>query len=123
MQSNPQQQAAPRPFLETLRELRNGVTIEELGDEMAKLVAAVRSTNKAGKLVLTLSIRPATKGDATTVTLEDGIVTKLPVPDRRATIMFTTEQNGLSRKDPNQQELKLREVSGGDKTEPLRDVG
>ena len=121
MQEN-KPKSAPRPFLETLRELRNGATLEELSEELATLIAAVRHTNKGGKLVLTISIKPATAGDAGTVLLTDSVSTTLPEADRRATLMFTTEQNGLSRKDPNQAELTLRDV-GADQKPALKEVG
>jgi len=100
----------PRPFLEAIRELRNGRTLDDLADQLNTLVAVVRDTNKAGSLTLKLSIRPATRNDATTVLLEDEVILKLPKPDRAATLMFTTDDNNLCRDNPRQQKLNLRGV-------------
>jgi hypothetical protein len=42
----------PRPFFETLRELRAGRTLEDLAEELAAVVQAVRNTGKSGELTL-----------------------------------------------------------------------
>lgn len=110
-----------RPFLETLRELRNGATLDDLSEQMAALVAAVRDSNKNGSLTLKISIRPATRNDATTVLIEDDVIVKMPKAERAATIMFTTDENGLSRDNPRQKKLDLRGVPD-EKPEVLKKV-
>ena len=110
-----------RPFLETLRELRNGATLDDLSEQMAALVAAVRDSNKSGSLTLKISIKPATRNDATTVLIDDEVVVKMPKAERSATIMFTTEDNSLSRDNPRQQKLNLRGVQD-EKPETLKKV-
>ena len=112
---------ATRPFLETLRELRNGATMDDLSEQMAALVAAVRDSNKSGSLTLTIKLRPATRNDATTVLIDDDVVVKMPKAERAATIMFTTEDNSLSRDNPRQQKLNLRGVPD-EKPETLKKV-
>lgn len=37
-----------KPFFDTLRDLRQGAALDELADELAALVHAVRECNKAG---------------------------------------------------------------------------
>lgn len=110
-----------RPFLETLRELRNGATLDDLSEQMAALVAAVRDSNKSGSLNLKISIKPATRNDATTVLIEDDVIVKMPKAERAATIMFTTDENGLSRDNPRQKKLDLRGVPD-EKPEVLKKV-
>lgn len=100
-----------RPFDHALRELRNGNTLHDLSDALTGLVQMVRDTGKAGQLTLTIRVRPATKNDASTVLIEDDVMVKPPKRDRSATIMFTSEDGGLSRKDPRQIELKLQDAS------------
>lgn len=98
-------------FIDTVRELRGGETLQDLADELQGLVCAVRQAGRPGKLVFTLTVKPASKGNVDTLLLEDAIVIKAPVLDRACTIMFATANNILSRQDPRQPELSgLREV-------------
>lgn len=94
-----------RPFFETLRELRAGTTLEELGGELAKLVAAVKATGKAGQITLTLKIKPPKKGGMAYLLIEDSISVKEPKLDKSDTVFFPIADNGLSRQDPSQSEL------------------
>ena len=98
----------PRPFFETLRELRSGRTLEDLGDELSVLIAAVRATGKSGELTLKLKIKPPKSGAISYLTIEDQISTKTPKLDRGDTVFFPTADNGLSRQDPSQSELPFR---------------
>lgn len=99
-----------RPIFEILRELRAGRTLEDLGDEMARLVAAVKATGKSGELKLTLKLKPPKSGVSTYLLVEDQISTKMPVLDRGDTVFFPTADGGLSRQDPSQGQLDLRAV-------------
>ena len=102
-------------FVETLHNLRKGAALAEAGDRLQALVAAVRDTGKAGKLTLTIDVKP-TKGDHDILTLHDGLKVALPEPDRGVTIMYATDHNTLQRQDPRQPALPdLRDVS-----EPVR---
>lgn len=98
-------------FMDTLKEIRGGAIVSELGDELQQLVADVRATGKAGRIVLTLDVKPVKKGGEHTMLIEDDIKVKPPKHEREGTILYATEDNELSRKDPRQPELKgLREV-------------
>lgn len=98
-----------RPFFETLRELRRGQTLLELGDRLAELTQAVVTTGKPGKLKLELSLAPADKGGALIMT--DKVTVIEPSPDVSRTIFFATADFQLSRSDPNQMQLGLRSVN------------
>ena len=100
-----------RPFLETLGTLRHGRTLEDLGDELTTLIAAIKTTGKGGSLTLTLKIKPARSGAVQYVTIEDQIVSKCPKLEKGDTVYFTTSDNGLTRQDPTQTELPLRGVA------------
>ena len=103
----------PASFVETLHDLRKGAALAEAGDRLQALVAAVRDTGKAGKLTLTIEVKP-TKGDHDILTLHDGLKVALPEPDRGVTIMYATDHNTLQRQDPRQPALPdLRDVSVG----------
>jgi len=97
-----------RPFYDFLREHRNGATQDELADALQELVAAVTSENKAGRLTLTVSIKPAGNSGA----LEVGSEVKIFPPKQTpgVSIFFATPENNLTRIDPRQTTMELREI-------------
>lgn len=98
----------PRPFLETLRELRQGRTLDELADHLSEIVAAVKASGKPGQLVLKVTVKPGKKGSTHYLVVEDDVAVKLPKQDRQDTVFFPTSDNNLSRNDPAQMNLGLR---------------
>lgn len=106
--------------IETLGALRQGAAASELDGELTRVVSAVRATAKAGKLQLTLTVKPAANGDTTTLVVLDDVKVTLPKVDRGGTIFYATPGDKLSRRDPRQPELGgLREAAP---VVPLRDV-
>lgn len=98
-------------FMDTLKEIRGGAIVGELGAELQQLVSEVRATGKAGRIVLTLDVKPVKKGGEHTMLIEDDIKVKPPKYEREGTILYATDANELSRKDPRQPELTgLRDV-------------
>lgn len=97
-------------YEQTLREMRHGRSLAELSEELARLVAAVRDTGKAGSLTYQLTVKPASAGDIITVQLEDKVTPKIPQPPRGSSIFFANEENKLQRTDPRQREFDIREV-------------
>lgn len=90
----------------TLCELRNGRTVAELDEAMAQLVEAVRGTNKPGRLTLTLTVKPFSKGrtddEVQVMSLEDAIALKLPQLEKGATVFYADPGGALARNDPRQ---------------------
>ena len=99
-----------RPFLDTLRELRNGRTHDELTDALAQLVAAVQATGRSGELKLVLKIVPPKGRESSYLTIEDAVTVKEPATDQGNTVFCPTADGSLSRQDPSQLELRLRGV-------------
>ena len=99
-------------FFQALRELRQGITLDELDSSVAELVASVKATNKAGELTLKLKFRPGKNG-AKYLHIEDSVSVKTPKQDRADTIFFTTADNSLTKQDPDQRSLDLRPVGSG----------
>lgn len=98
-------------FMTTLKDLRQGLALDDLGDQLVSLVAHVRSTGRPGKLLLALTVKPASKGNTDVLAIEDAVTVKLPKAETGSTILYATSDNTLSRKDPKQPELSgLREV-------------
>lgn len=96
-----------RQFGDVLRELAGGSTFEQLTTELTEVVVAVKETGSAGKLTLTLDIKP---NGAHGVEVSDKITTKIPKEDRGSTLFFTDAEGSLHRRDPRQQKLPLRQV-------------
>lgn len=97
-----------KPIQDTLRHLMGGTFLDEAGEKLAELVAAVDSTGKAGKITLTIAVKKSTKA-AMAVTADIKISKPMEAPD--ATLMFATPEGNLLTEDPRQQKLALKQVS------------
>ena len=101
----------PNIFLDTLRELRGGMTLEELSAQLQSLVAAVQDTGKKGALVFTLNLKPASAGSTAQLIVSDDIKAKVPILDRGSDVFFAVKGGRLTRDNPNQRSLNLKIVS------------
>lgn len=118
MQQTPSHNA--RPFFDVAREIRRGAFIDELADAMQNLVSGVEEAGKAGKLVVEITVAPASKGQGA-VKVADKITLKLPALPAGETIMFVTTENNLVANDPRQQTLELKSVSSAE-SEQIKQV-
>jgi hypothetical protein len=91
--------AGPKPFNDTLVQLRYGALHDELTDKINEVVTAVDRTQKAGKLTLTLAFKPGKGGQ---IEIVDDIKATLPKEEKGASIMFATPEGNLQREDPRQ---------------------
>lgn len=98
-----------RAFHDWLREHRNGATHDELSDALQELVAAVAEEGKAGKLTLTISLKPADTKDGA-LYVSDDIKISPPRRSKSGSIFFVSPDNTLIREDPRQPKLELREI-------------
>lgn len=96
-------------FVKFLQEHRSGSTHDEISDKIRDLVAAVTDEGKAGKLTITVSIKPIGKGDGMEVGVE--VKSSPPKPTAGVSIFFASPDNALVRQDPRQQTMELREVA------------
>lgn len=104
-----------RTFTDTLKDLRSGEADIDASAALAELVEAVRATGRGGSIVFELKLKPVTQNDGQQLIVEDVIKVKKPMPQRGNTVLFTTGENALTRKDPRQPELTgLREVKVAD---------
>lgn len=103
------------PFTQTLSHLERGLLNDELSEELAKVVKAVRETGKKGSITLKLDVS-LMKGTEDTVVLNSSITGKAPQLDRAQTIMFSTYDGDLLRDDPKQHSLDLKTVPVAEKT-------
>lgn len=95
--------------MDFLREHRNGVTHDDLSDALQDVVAGVLEEGKAGKLTLTISIKPLGKSDGLEVSAD--VKSAPPKPTPGVSIFFASPENNLVRQDPRQQTMELREVT------------
>lgn len=108
------------PFNQVLEHLERGYLVEELGEELAKIVQAVRETGRKGTLTLNIDVAMM-KGHEDAVTIAAKVNAKAPQADRAQTVMFSTYDGDLLRDDPVQHTMELREVAKQD-GQPLKQV-
>ena len=108
-------------FAMTLQDQRKGELLHECSQRLAELVSACRETGKSGTLTLKLTVNIPKQAEAGTVYVHDEVTIKTPKPRRDGSLFFTTDDNRLTRANPNQRELPLATVSTEHK-EPLREV-
>lgn len=100
--------AATKPFGQFLLEQRNGALHGELSDRLREMVEAVVQHRKAGTLTITITVKPLSSAGQYLVA--DEVKSKAPEADRGASLFFADGRGNLSRTDPRQPELPLREV-------------
>jgi hypothetical protein len=102
-----------RPFAAWLAEQRAGALATELAEALNEVVDAVCLYGKAGELTLKLSVSPAARGGNTIVTVSDTVTAKPPRAPRPEVIFFVDGDRNLTRANPAQAPLPLREVPVG----------
>ena len=97
-----------RPFNAWLLEQRNGALHGELTEKLAEVVQAAVEHGKKGKLTLIIEIQP--DKDLEAVFVRDEIKPLVPQPARGTALYHTDEAGNMTRNNPRQPELPLREV-------------
>lgn len=95
-----------RPITDTLRALQEGLYLDRCSDKLADLVKGVDETGKSGKLVLTLELKKSS--GAISITAHVKASTPEPKPD--SDLLWPTVEGNLTRDNPKQQQLELRQV-------------
>lgn len=98
-----------RPFADILLDLNKGRTHAELSTALQRLVAAVADTGKKGSIGLTVTVSPS-KSEAP-FEIVDNVVIKLPAANRRASLFYADDDHNLTRTDPHQPTLPLRDIT------------
>lgn len=104
-----------RSFVDTLRDVRAGETLEQLDAELQNLVQQIQRTNKAGKLKFELDIKPM-KGSTEAVICKATVTVKVPSFDDNGTVLFPTPEGNLERsyhKQPELPGISLAASNGG----------
>lgn len=98
------------PISQHLAHLNKGLFDDEATEELAKLVKAVRETGKKGELTIKLAVKMIDQSAEDTVLITPTVAAKLPSPEPRRNVFYSTHDGDLLRNDPNQGELNLKEV-------------
>lgn len=106
-------------FTFVVQSLRYGATLDELSETLHQCVEASRETGKVSSLTLELRIKP--NGASGQFELLEKIKAKIPEGERGVTLMFASAEGNLTREDPRQMKLELREVPS-DKPAELKTV-
>lgn len=92
---------ALRPFAEVLLEMRRGTLHDELTERLATVVEGVQTTGKAGKLSLTLTIKPGPARGS--IVIADDL--KDTTPQDKDTQLFFARDGYVSLRHPDQPPL------------------
>lgn len=110
-----------RPFFDTARDIRRGQFLEDCADELNRVIAAVEETGKPAKLMVEITVKPASKGQGAVV-ISDKVRAKLPELPIGETIMFVTPDNNLVPNDPRQAAFDMKVIPAAE-SEPLKRAG
>lgn len=109
-------------FIRTIQMHQGGKVITDLSAALRTVTEAVRKHAKVGKVILTMSVYPATKSNETALGFECEVVERLPRGEAYAGLFFADDDNNLVRENPHQQSLpELRTLANeGEETEETR---
>jgi hypothetical protein len=97
------------PFAAFIQQQRKGGLHGELTDAFGELIQAVAETGKVGSLSLSIKVTP--NKDGATVTVNDKIKLTIPEPEKGASMFFYDQHGNLTRNNPAQPELPLRDAA------------
>jgi len=113
--------AVDSAFLNLITAHRNGTVITDVSKALRQVTAACQLTGKAGKVTLTINLRPASVGDAATLVVEPHVTAKVPENTPPGSIFYADDDFNLVREDPRQQRLALKVVESRPPM-PLKEV-
>ena len=129
MTKEPTQSDLRTAFADLLGTHRNGDAQLDASEALVKLIREIRETCRAGEIHFKIKFQPSNAGKILAVT--DEIVVKHPKHDKEGDVWFSTQDGGLSKNNPEQMRLPLREVTESPEVKdvpasperPLRVVG
>lgn len=95
---------ARRSFADTMRDVKQGETIEEMDSKLQQLVQAVQRTGKGGSMTITIDVKPM-KDSTEALIVKSNVKLKEPTFTDAGTVMFPTPEGNLQRSHHRQQEL------------------
>lgn len=98
-------------FAEVLADSRGNMLVET-STELRRVIEAIQATGKKGSITVTIAIVPE-DGDANAATMDISIKSVIPKPTKPKSVVFLTEDCGLSRQDPKQAEMFAERAARG----------
>lgn len=94
-------------YIQTLLEARNGQIAADINRKFGDLLAGIRETGKAGKITVVLAVKPSRVKDfqVAEVAISHDCKIAKPEQDIGEAVFFVTPDGGLTRSDPEQQEM------------------
>jgi hypothetical protein len=115
--TDPTEPAPPvMDFAEFVETLSDGSVNRHLSEKLSDVVTAVKETQRAGKIVVEIHVKP----EAHLAKVDVACKVTLPQPPLPGTIFFFRGDTALSREDPKQISLNLRDL-GEKKPTEMRD--
>jgi hypothetical protein len=112
----------PKTFIDTFIEHRNGGAAIDMQKRLEEVIKGVCETGLAGKLTLTLTVKPASKsrgGDVDAVTFADTIKAAVPSLASKESVFFVSPDMNLTRENPMQMNIgDLKDLDRLPKPEP-----
>lgn len=105
------EQPEPQDFAVTLYALNKGAVHTELSKLMRELTEAVTTVKKAGKLVITIGMKPHPGADGA-VFVTAAVKASLPRYDPKPSIFYVDDESKLVRDDPTAQTLPFTITPG-----------
>jgi hypothetical protein len=107
-----------RSFTQFLGEIEDGHLQNELTQTLQEVVGDLHNAavNTGGKSSGTLTIKLSFKVDGGVIEVTPEVATKLPKVKRGRSIFWATPENNLTRRDPRQRDLPLRDVTASSST-------
>lgn len=108
-------------FVSTMSVIKNGQTLARLEDYMREVTKAVQDTQRAGSVTLNISIEPngLGVGEQPLYKITATPSRKVPEHPEKGQSFFADEEGNLTRRNPQQAEMKLSVVSGGQADLPV----
>lgn len=94
-----------KPITDTMHHIGNGFFINTASEKMQDLVKKVNESGKSGKIDLSITVKKQTRSGAMHITGK--IKATMPADDPMETLLFATDDGGLSADNPHQQKLNL----------------
>ena len=93
----------------TLADIRRGALNQEGAEEFKRLIEAVRNTGKAGKLTITIDVKPLAKHEGA-ITVRGKVTATVPKEESKDEVFFTTDEGEITRNHPKQDEFPAMKV-------------
>ncbi|GEM_PF-3728967 len=107
--------AASGVFLATIAAMNSGTVMNDLDDALREATKHAQDAGAKAKLTLELTIIPngLGAGDTPLLKVVDKIKVSLPKKPRQPSVFFADEESNLTRRNPNQEDMRFASIDGG----------